>query len=425
MPPGNAQKKNTVLQFLVTFAIVYLVTSMGLRILFPERFGGKQLEKTSVIMSAETRKVTMGRDYAVSIQNLTENPIALQDRCPEPPLIIERKVGDKLYQLDLLEPVVECESLTKFPAEETTRIDLSPWKYAAFSEPGTYRISIPEEALVAAEIEPTEMSIEIRVKKPGVFTSMFRAFISKPLFNGLILIASLLPAHSLGWSIIILTLLVKLLLFFPSQHALESQKKLQAIQPKIEEIKKKYKGDQQRITEETMVLWRKEKINPLQSCLPTLLQLPVLLGLFFIIKDSGSIELAKHLLYPPFMNLDWTFATEFVGILDLKGVPYAGATFFPSLTNLKIVFFGAPVPLAIALMQFFQMKMVFAAKDKKDDKKKEKKPLAERLDTQTMMMYMLPVMIFFISGSLPNAVSLYWGASTIFSIGQQMVVNKK
>ena len=67
------------------------------------------------------------------------------------------------------------------------------------------------------------------------------------------------------------------------------------------------------------------------------------------------------------------------------------------------------------------MKLAFAMRKKS----KEKKPLAERMDTQTMMMYMFPFMIFFIAGSFPAAVSLYWGTSTVFSIGQQVFVNKK
>ena len=418
MPP---KKKNPLFQFLLTFAVVYLITSMTINIFFPERFAKKKTEPQPIVLSAPKKKAPIGRNVQVAVRNTTEKTLVLNDRCPDPPVIIERTIENKLYQVELGDPVTPCEPLIEVLAGESVIIDLSPWKYTAFNEPGIYTISLPPATLQKVEL-PEEVSTKIQIKKPGAFISVFRAFVSKPLFNGLILIASVLPAHSLGWSIIILTLIVKLLLLVPSQHALESQKKMQAIQPKIEEIKNKHKGNQQKITEETMALWKREKINPMQSCLPTFIQIPILLGLFFIIRDSGTVELSRHLLYPPFANLDWTFSHIFLGILDLTWTPYQDITWRFSLETFRMLAIGMPVPLTLAAMQFIQMKMVFTKNKKKT---KEKKPLAERMDAQTMMQYMLPCMILFIAGSLPAAVSLYWGISTVFSIGQQMVVNRR
>jgi YidC/Oxa1 family membrane protein insertase len=409
--------RNPVMQFLLTFAIVYLVTSMTIRWFFPDRFNTNVQERPPVTLSAP-KKAPLGRNIEIKAKNTTDEAIPLSHRCPESPLIIERVVNDKLYQIEDSTSALNCTTLSELPARSDTKIDLSPWKYAAFSEEGTYKISLPTNGT-------EEISTTLRITKPGIFVSAFRAFVSKPLFNGLILIASVLPHHSLGWSIIILTLVVKLLLFFPSQHALHSQKKMQAIQPKIEAIKKQHKDNQQKMTEETMALWKKEKINPLQSCLPTFIQLPILLGLFYIIRDSDHVELAQHLLYPPLMHLDWTFSPMFLGIIDLKVIPFAGVTWSVSFASLKALLVGAPIPLTIALMQFVQMKMVFAMKDDAKKGGTNKKTLEEHMSTQNMMLYMLPVMIFFISGTLPIAVSLYWGASTIFSIGQQLIVNRK
>ncbi len=415
---------NKLFQFIVTFAIVYLLTTMTLRIFFPEQFQNntpKEIPQTELIQLIATKKsAPLGRNVEIQIRNQTLTGITLTDRCPEPPVIIERMEDDHLYQIELKPPALPCVAITEIPANETVTVDLSPWKYSAFAGPGRYQLSLPIEdtqAITGEEI----ISTEIRITKPGVFVSLFRAFISKPLFNGLILIASVLPGHSLGWSIILLTLIVRLLLFFPSQHALESQKKMQSIQPKIEEIKKKYKDDQQKITQETMALWKREKINPFQSCLPTLIQIPILLGLFFIIRDSDTVELAKHLLYPPFLALDWSFSHVFLGVLDLGYIPYGEvSSWFPTPANIIVILKNGALPLTISLMQFVQMKMTFAKKPVD-----RTKPLAERMDAQTMMLYMLPIMIFLISGSLPAAVSLYWGTSTLFSIGQQVVVNRK
>ena len=172
-----------------------------------------------------------------------------------------------------------------------------------------------------------------------------------------------------------------------------------------------------------MALWKQEKINPFQSCLPTLIQIPILLGLFFIIRDSNHVELARHLLYPPFQTLDWTFNTVFLGFLDLAYVPFRDVnSWLPTPAHVITVLKNAWLPLIVALLQFGQMKLAFAKKKKPE---KDERPLAERLDAQSMMVYMLPVMIFFIAGGMPAAVSMYWTASTVFSIGQQVVVNRK
>ena len=417
-PPRNQK----LFQFILTFAIVYLASTFLLQFIFPDRFQKNIEVPKPLYFLIPSKAVPMGRNISVAVHNSTQSGITLADRCPEPPVIIEREMGDKLYQVELQEPDIPCIPLVKLEAGKDTTIDLSPWKYSAFAEEGTYRISLPQESthVVAGE---EIMSGKLELKKPGVFISLFRAFISKPILNSLVLIASLVPGHSLGWSIVLITLLVRLLLFFPSQHALHSQKKLQLVQPKIEEIKRKHSGNQQKITQETMELWKREKINPLQSCLPTLIQIPILIGLFFIIRDSSTIELSRHLLYPPFLDLSWSFGTVFLGFLDLHYIPFYGATgWIPTPTNLAIMMTNAWIPLTIALLQFAQMKLAFAMKKTKTQ---DKKSLAERLDTQTMMTYMLPIMIFFIAGGMPTAISVYWGASTLFGIGQQVIVNRK
>jgi YidC/Oxa1 family membrane protein insertase len=424
-----ANKQNHLLRFVVTFFFFYLIITMGLKALFPEKFSNEVKAPEEIRMTLESKKITMGRDFSVTIINTTNTGITLPNLCPEPPVVIERKVGDKLYQIDLTEPVTSCVPVTNIDPDNKMKIDLSPWKYSAFTEPGAYKISleIPKvgNEKFVGNLTNKVIEIETKVKTPGAFVSLFRTFISKPLLNGMILIASLIPNHSLGWSIIILTIIIKSLLFFPSQHALESQKKLQSIQPKLDEIKKKFAGNQQKITEETMAIWKREKINPLQSCLPTLLQLPILIGLFFIVRDSGSLDLARHLLYPPFLSLDWTFDTNFLGVLDLNMIPFQSVESWIPPRPMTGLLKGLFLPVVIAASQFTQMKMSFAKKAAKSGgSKPQKKTLEDHLNMQNMMMYMLPTMLIFISGSLPAAVSVYWGASTAFAIGQQYYVNR-
>jgi YidC/Oxa1 family membrane protein insertase len=178
----------------------------------------------------------------------------------------------------------------------------------------------------------------------------------------------------------------------------------------MDELKRKYSDDQKRLQEETLKLWKEMKINPLQSCLPTLLQLPILIGLLYVIRSGVAIETARHLLYPFYLSLP---------------AQYFGHTFL-GLDLLKPNLFIMP-PLLVVL-QFIQMKMIMNKTKKKDEivvQPTVKKPLAERLDQQTIMTYVLPLMIGFFALKFPLAVSLYWGVSTLFGIVQQWFVLRK
>ena len=176
---------------------------------------------------------------------------------------------------------------------------------------------------------------------------------------------------------------------------------MQLLQPKIEALKKRYESDRERLHQETVKLWKEEGINPFSSFLPMLFQFPILIGLFFVIRDGSLLELSQHLLYAPYKDLPWTFGTTFLWM---------------DLTKPNITVF----PLLLAALQFIQMKLSF----RKAEIKKEGKIEGQELQ-QKVMLYALPLMIGFFAFQFPAAVSLYWGVSTLFAIGQQMVVNRK
>ena len=309
----------------------------------------------------------------------------------------------KLAPLETKETTLPCEGIGSVSAGGEVVLDLSPWKYSLFDSFGTYEVRVPE----------TETAARFEVYEPGVMTQVFRTFVTKPLLNLLVLIASLLPGYNLGIAIILLTLLVKLVLFLPTQHAMEGQKKLQAIQPQLDAIKKKYKDDPQRMQQETMKIWKQEKVNPLQSCLPMLIQFPILIGVFFVIRDGSVLELSKHLLYAPYQELPWTFGTQFLWFDLLRPSIYI-------------------MPPTLMILQFVQMKLSFAISERKkagqekiiDVGKKKEKPSQQQVQ-QKVMLYGLPLMIGVFAFQFPAAVSLYWAVSTVFAIGQQVVINRK
>jgi YidC/Oxa1 family membrane protein insertase len=297
----------------------------------------------------------------------------------------------------------------------SAQVDLGPWKYSLFSKLQTYEVRLPSEAkLVSASgaVLPTSGTLAARVTlyEAGPFTKLFRAFVTKPFLNFLIFVASILPGHSLGVAIIILTLVVKFLLYLPTQHSLEGQKKMQKAQPLLDEIRHRYKDDPKRMQEETMKVWKEHGINPFQSCLPLLIQLPVLIGVFYVVRDGSVLALSRHLIYPFYQHLDWTFGTTFLGLDLLK----------------SNAFLFAPL---LVVLQFIQMKLSFAIARRKREQVGGAKPSTEAEKSQQlqqkMMLYGLPLMIGVFAFQFPAAVSLYWGVSTVFAIGQQLVVNRK
>lgn len=359
----------------------------------------------------------------------TGTPFTLESRCPQPPVDVfsVENAGTSSEKITPLSAsgatAAPCNPSTVLSPGESAQITLAPWKYSLFEKVGVYEARIPGEATAESKttssgaVATTMTTVRFAIVEPNVFVKAFRTFISAPFLNFLILIASLTPGHNLGVAILVLTLAVKLLLFFPTQHALEGQKKMQMLQPKVNALKAKYKDDPKRLQEETMNLWKEYKINPFQSCLPMVIQFPILIGLFYVIRDGSNLALSHHLIYGVYQNLPWHFGTNFLG-LDLL------------TPNIYVM------PVLLVVLQFLQMKLTFSIQKRKNqkqdvidvpakgkEKEKAKKPPQD--PQQLMMLYALPLMIGVFALRFPSAVALYWGISTLFAIGQQMVVNRE
>lgn len=373
-------------------------------------------------------------------------PYTLENRCPQPNVDVflvgrEDKAGETLTPMASSETVVPCVPVPVVEPGETVQISLAPWKYSLFEKTGAFEVRLPGIGVAGAgdsSMQPVssgslagqaEAVIASRtvarfsIVEPGIFRKTFRTFISAPFLNFLVFVASMIPGHNLGVAILALTLAVKILLFFPTQHALEGQKKMQMLQPKLEIIKARHKGEAKRIQEETMKLWREHNVNPFQSILPMLIQFPVLIGLFYVVRDASDFALSRHLLYGMYDDLPWQFGTSFLGLDLLR----------PDILVM---------PVMLVVLQFLQMKLSFSIQKRKKNasqrsaketadlpaggETKEKKADASPQEAQQkIMLYGLPLMIGFFALQFPAAVSLYWGISTIFGIGQQLVVNRE
>lgn len=354
----------------------------------------------------------------VTIKNDTDKTLTLPSRCPEIPFDVFSISGEgttatatSITASGTAIPCSDIPALEPIAAGDSAKVDLNPWKYSAFSQAGIYEIRLPEGSMLgdAQMTNGSGSAIVARfsLNEPNMFIKLFRSLITKPFLNFLILSASILPGYNLGLAIIILTLIVKLLLFIPTQHALEGQKKMQLLQPKLEAVKKQYKDNPEQMQKETMRLWKEHGVNPLQSCLPILVQFPVLIGLFYVIRDGSNLALSKGLIYPVYQDLTWNFNTNFLGL---------------DLTQPHMWIF----PPMLVVLQFVQMWLSFKIADKKKAKQIEKAEVATGMELQQkIMLYVLPLMIGYFALQFPSAVSLYWGISTLFAIGQQIIVNRE
>lgn len=394
------QKFDKILKNVLLFLIIFLV----LNYLLSSCQNDEELVSQEGNFVFVTTKTEYSRTKTVTleIENHTENTVTIPNECPDEPFNVYRYEKNDWTQKTAT-PELNCENATdiEIPPQGKTVIAYENWNNALFYEMGRYKI---EFITTINGEEKTITSNEFLVKKEGLLSQLWQGVFYKPIYNGLIFLTAVLPYHSLGLAIIILTLIIRTILLIPSHKAMKSQKKLQDIQPRLNKIKEKYKGDQQKIAMETMAIWKDAKVNPFGSCLPLLLQFPFLIAVFYVVKGGLNPD-NTALLYTSYENFTLhDINTMFLGILDLTKI------------NLYVL------PLLVGGMQFIQMKLSFMRKEKKKDKKEVKNEMAM---ANNMMIYIMPVMIAVFTASLPAGVGLYWGTSTIYGIIQQVVINRE
>ncbi|MCD6500688.1 membrane protein insertase YidC [bacterium] len=239
----------------------------------------------------------------------------------------------------------------------------------------------------------------------------FNIVLYQPLLNGLILLYTYLPGHDFGIAVIVLTLLVRLILHPSSIQAIRNQKALAKLQPKIEEIQKKYKQDKQAQARATMELYQKEKISPFSGCLPLLLQLPILIALYQVFLKGLKPEVLAGSLYS-FVPSPGVIEPTFLGIVNLAQPNFILA-------------------LLAGIFQFIQSKISFSKhKDSflsrsasSRSGQKSKSDFSSMMQSQ--MLYFFPIFTVFIVWKLGSIIGLYWIVSTLFSIGEQYIAKNQ
>lgn len=386
------------------FLYIALVVLIGLNIYSFFTNDTPKVEPSEVTTPISVKTVkkdyAIGKPVALSVTNNTTKVIGLGYVCPSLPLTPVRVVGTEVSSITPIHDL-NCDNkalngeIVIEPGKSRT-VDLRPWTSAYFSELGNYKFI----GSFVIEDESVDISTnEFTIKNKGFLSGLWYTYLYRPFYNALVWIITVIPGSSLGLSIILLTLLIRTILFFPSHKALSSQQKMQEMQPLLDKLRKKYKDDQQKLAQETMKLWKEHKVNPMGNCLPLLIQFPILLAMFYVV--SGGISPATaDALYSFQASFDFgQMDTHFLNILEL--------------TEKNFIW----LPFLVGGLQFFQMHLTFAGKKVKA----ASSPLG---NSQVIMQYALPAMIAVFTASVPAGVGLYWGTSTLFAILQQLVINK-
>lgn len=200
------------------------------------------------------------------------------------------------------------------------------------------------------------------------------AFISKPIFWLMQLIHKVVG--NWGWTIIILTIIIKALFFYPSAVSYKSMAKMKALSPKLKDINERYADDPQGKQKAMMDIYRKEKINPLGGCLPILIQIPVFMGLYWVLLESVELRQAP-----------WILWYKDLSIMD----PYF------------------VLPLIMGASMFLQQKLNPPQVD----------PMQQKI-FQFMPIIFTVMFLFF-----PAGLVLYWVVNNILSMTQQWYINNK
>lgn len=235
-----------------------------------------------------------------------------------------------------------------------------------------------------------------------MFTTLYQTILYIPLFNLLVFFYNMVPGHDLGLAIILLTLATRIILSPFFVQSIKAQRAMQAIQPKLDALKEKYKDSKEKLGPAIMALYKQEKVSPFSSCLPLLIQLPFLIAVYQVFI-SGLTKNSFDKLYSFVANPGSLNPLAF-GFLDLS--------------EKSVV-----IAVLAGLAQFWQSKSMMSQKSNKLGQLTSSNPMANAMTKQ--MTYFMPVLTVFIGATLPAGLTFYWFLTTLFSALQQVLLFKK
>lgn len=228
----------------------------------------------------------------------------------------------------------------------------------------------------------------------------YHTFFFDPLYNALVILFKIIPWADAGLVVIILTILVRLLIYPLSKKAVLTQVKMVEIAPELAKIKEQYKDRTEEQARRTLALYREKGVNPFSGILVIIIQIPVILALYQIFLHFPEVK--EELLYS-FVERPEFLSTTFLGFMDItvKSVILALLAATSTFIQFKVSTKGQTPPTGNSFGDNLAKSM------------------------QTQMKYFFPVIVFFISYSISGAIALYWLTTNLFSIGQELFIRRK
>ncbi|MDO8585221.1 MAG: YidC/Oxa1 family membrane protein insertase [bacterium] len=222
-------------------------------------------------------------------------------------------------------------------------------------------------------------------------SSLFHSIFYQPLFNGLVFFYNTIAFRDVGLAIILLTIAIRFILFPLFYKSFKNQAIMQKIQPELKKIQHEHKENKERQAQAMMELYRQHNVNPFSSFLLLFAQLPVLIALYQVFlkgfADTALVDLYAFIANPGHMN------TVSLGLIDL------------GKRSILIV-------VLAAIVQYYQG---LASVPKQD---------GSAQDIARKMVFLGPVLTVMVLFTLPAAVGLYWLTASVFSLVQQIYINK-
>ena len=378
---------------ILNFLIIFLLTIIAVNIFFKDE---KNVTNWVLDFKVDKSSYTIPASPVLTISNNTANPVKL-NTCND--------ISINYAWEKLVFPKEFCKDI-ELKANSKEQVEYNKY-YDKFWNIWVYNFLI--------KLNNKEYITQTEVENKWVISKIFVGLVYAPLYNLTVFFLKLFD-NSLGWSIITITIIIRMFLLYPQHKMMLSQRKLQAIQPKIKEIQAKYKWNSQMLWVEMMKLYKDEKVNPFWSCWLLLIQMPILLviyNIFINIKDYSNVYYVYGSLWT--YNLDGIWHNFFwIDLLWVWGITWICLGIF------------------IAIIQFLQVKFSLAKNTNSTwvvlEKKKDESDYQSFMPNQDMMnkfmLYWLPAMVWVFTYSLLAWVWVYWWISTIFTIFQQLIVNK-
>lgn len=235
-----------------------------------------------------------------------------------------------------------------------------------------------------------------------MISSFFHTAFYDPIYNALVALVALLPGSDVGIAIILLTVSIRLLLLPFSLSAARTQRAMNILNPKIKELKEKHKGDKEKEALETLALYREAKVNPFSSILTVLIQIPVLLALYFVFhyEPFSTINVARLYSFTPVPQI---VSLEFLGII--------------SITGKSII-----LAVLAGITQFFQAHLALSGTMKPSDTPGMQADFQKVMSMQ--LKYVFPFIIGTISYTTSGAIALYFVTTNLAGTLQEWYVHR-